>query len=391
MPPDYAATRGISYDLGILLLDGFAGLSSAQLPSEESLHGVAEALRAGPRRYDPVPSVISATFHAAFRLTPLQSIPFGDSIPAFRPMMAATHGAWDVVARQIEKITPAQVRGIGDFVREMGRSLVLPYLLRERDDDGTMHWLFEKARTQMGMLLASRWHVGQFLQRSADWHKALGIVIVEDGRAHCRDLEWKPWIQSVRVGDLRIVPLCSSSALQEEGVAMHHCVGGYDVECATQATQIFSIRTVDGQRLSTLQLRVHPVRNEGKFRFSIEQHHARCNGLPENEAEIAATTLITALNHGKMPHRVADALKSIGKINSHDTCGFDFRNDAAWESARNVYLPFLPADWRTLAPTDFGRLAADFKLPELRQLAKDEPDANDDDDDFEVRVLRWIR
>ena len=40
----------------------------------------------------------------------------------------------------------------------------------------------------------------------------------------------------------------------EEGTFMQHCVGGYDRECMTGRTQIFSLRTARGKRLSTLQL-----------------------------------------------------------------------------------------------------------------------------------------
>ena len=48
---------------------------------------------------------------------------------------------------------------------------------------------------------------------------------------------------------------------------MHHCVGGYDRECLTGRTQIFSRAHRRGNRLSTLQLSVREG-PRGTFRFS---------------------------------------------------------------------------------------------------------------------------
>jgi hypothetical protein len=305
-------------------------------------------------------------------------------------MMAATRGAWDVVASQIETINSPQVRGIADFVREMGRNLVLPALLREGSDSDTGLRLFEKARTQTALLLAFRWHVGQFLGRSTEWHKAQGIVIIDHERAGCHELTWLPWFTPVRVGGIRIVPLCSSAALREEGIIMHHCVGGYDVECATQPIQIFSVQTLDGKRLSTLQLKLLQAK-KGELRFTIAEHRALLNENPQQEALSAATTLVTALNKGRVPHQAGKALNLWNKIEAHNLCPFDFEDDAAWESARACYLPLLPADLRALSPMEFGRLAANFKLPEPISPSGREEEQDNDSNDFETRVLRWMR
>lgn len=381
--------RDVIFDLGCLLLDGFAGLTAGQMPPVENLLPLAGELPARPRSDDPVRSVICASFHTAMRLTPSRPTRFGTAIPCFRPMMAATRGAWDVVAHQIEKITMPQIRGIVDFVREMGRNLVLPALLRERDDLDSVPRLFEKARTQTALLLASRWHVGQFLQRSTQWHKAQGIMIIECERAGCQELTWLPWFKPVRAGDTRIVPLCSSAALREEGVIMHHCVGGYDVECATRPTQVFSVQTLDGKRLSTLQLEVRQSKNKGEFHFAIQQHHAALNAEPQQQALTAAATLVTALNKGRIPHQVAKALNARSEIQSHDLCPFDVDDDAKWEMARACYMPLLPADLRTLSPLDFGHLAANFTLPRPPSPSGGEEEQNSDD--FETRVLQWMR
>lgn len=389
--PTFGENRDPGYDLGCSLLDGLADLNASQLPPVEAWLPLAEELSAGPRSADPFRSVLCATFHTAVRLTPARQARFGTTIPSFRPMMAATGGAWDVVSHQIESITAPQVRGIADFVREMGRNLVLPALLRESDDSDPALWLFEKARTQLALLLASRWHVGQFLRRSTQWHKAQGIAIIEDGHTCGRELTWLPWFKPVRIGDIRIVPLCSSAALREEGVVMRHCVGGHDVECTTRPTQVFSVQTLDGKRLSTLQLTVRRERSEREFFFTIEEHLARLNSQPQQQASTAAATLVTALNNGQVPHQVAKTLHFRSAFDSHDLCSFDVNDDAAWTTARACYLPLLPADLRALDPVEFGRLAAHFRLPEPLSPSGREEEQDSDSDDFETRVLQWMR
>ena len=93
-------------------------------------------------------------------------------------------------------------------------------------------------------MLAARWHIGTFLRRSAEWHKLLGIAAGVGGNGSSGDHAWPAWFERFETANgVVIQPLCSSWALQEEGVLMHHCVGGYDRECMSGRTQIFSLRT----------------------------------------------------------------------------------------------------------------------------------------------------
>ena len=153
-------------------------------------------------------------------------------------------------------------------------------------------------------------------------------------------------------------------------------------------TQIFSLRTASGTRLSTLQLSAREIR-PGIFHFTEEQNLAAYNKPPPGEAVTAAEQLLSALNQGDLPHnwpvtppRVRAGVKTL--------CGFDYRNDTAWEVARAGAIRFLPADLQRLGPMELGATVMTFRQkqrseqPELR-----EPD--DDHEDFEKRVLRWIR
>ena len=170
---------------------------------------------------------------------------------------------------------------------------------------------------------------------------------------------------------------------------MHHCVGGYDRECLTGRTQVFSVRSAQGDRLSTLQLAVHEARR-GTFRFSQVQHLAACNAEPAAAAVFAVMKLLTALNAGKVPHHAAAALEYRSSRNGRTLCGFDHTSDTAWEQARGGALPYLPAELRKLSAMELGERVADYRRPQ-RSVPPEADEPEVDDDDFERRVLRWIR
>jgi hypothetical protein len=91
-----------------------------------------------------------------------------------------------------------------------------------------------------------------------------------------------------------------------------------------------------------------------------------------------------------VPHRAAAALRRRSSSPGHAICGFDHTSDAAWEQARAGALPYLPAELRTLSAMELGELVADYRLTQrIVPPQADEPEV--DDDDFERRVLRWIR
>jgi len=65
---------------------------------------------------------------------------------------------------------------------------------------------------------------------------------------------WPCPVAEQEMGDFRLVPLTSSSALAGEGWHMQHCVASYATQCATGLYQVFSIRDLLGRRLATLGL-----------------------------------------------------------------------------------------------------------------------------------------
>jgi hypothetical protein len=382
-------------DVPLLLLDGLAGLPVDKLPPPESLTSFDIALEGGLCRDDRIRSVICASFYAARLLREERPGVINPIFPTFRPLLASTKGDWGSVAHQVEDLTIADLIGIRDFVHMLANTLVLPYLLRVnevRDRAAVEETLVSSACGQMALLLAARWHIGTFLRQSAAWHRSLGAATntVEDDWRSNRD--WPAWFKPLKASNGVVIrPLCSSAALREEGAMMHHCVGGagYDRECRTGRTQIFSLRTARGRRLSTLQLSASKTR-DGEFRFSVVQNRAACNASPPSAAVAAEKELLSALNEGKLPHNLAAARprRVVEEVQVH--CGFDYLSDAAWAQARTGALPFLPADLQRLGPMELGAWVTDFRLrPRCEQPELSE--ADDDYEDFEKRVLRWIR
>ena len=71
-------------------------------------------------------------------------------------------------------------------------------------------------------------------------------------------------------------------------------------------------------------------------------------------------------------------------------CGFDYRSDTAWEEARAGAIPFLPSDLQRLNAMEIGATVMDFRLKQ-RSEQPELSETEDDHEDFEKRVLRWIR
>ncbi len=380
-------------DVPLLLLEGLSGLPADKWPPLESLTSLNVAIAGGLGTDASVRSVICDSFQAARILVEERPGVINPIFPAFRPLLASTRGDWGAVGRQIENLTREHLIGIRDFVRMLADTLVLPYALRvheDRDQADVQQMLQSAAHRQMALMLAARWHIGTFQRRSAEWHRGLGIAAVIGGNGSSSDHDWPAWFERVKTANGVVVqPLCSSGALCEEGARMHHCVGGYARECMTGRTQIFSLRTASGKRLSTLQVVARQIR-PGTFQYMERQNRAAFNGPPPDEAVMAAGQLLRALNQGELRRNLAGAPQRRAAADVKTLCGFDYRSDTAWEEARAGAIPFLPSDLQRLGPRELGAAVMAFRLKQRSEQPElSEPE--DDHEDFEKRVLRWIR
>ncbi len=153
----------------------------------------------------------------------------------------------------------------------------------------------------------------------AQWHRSLpqvGWICTGDDDFN---YYWEPLLSGLGVerngngvfsytlplGDWIFVELCNSHALREEGEVMEHCVDfGYDTECIAGRSRIFSVRTREGYRVSTLELR--PGR--GKFvrvngfkkpqfsQYWIAQHRGFNNSHVLDGCQMAAEEFLRFIN-----------------------------------------------------------------------------------------------
>ena len=106
-------------------------------------------------------------------------------------------------------------------------------------------------------------------------------------------------------GAIKIVPLLSPNALQEEGARMGNCVAGYVEKCVKGKSQIWSVRLDDGMRLSTLETRIQ-TSPEGRGTLHVVQHKGAGNREAPEAARTAAQAHIARLS--KSPAQVQEYL-----------------------------------------------------------------------------------
>lgn len=112
-------------------------------------------------------------------------------------------------------------------------------------------------------------------------------------------LRWAALLQAPsQFANRMVVPLCAPNDLIREANSMNHCVDTYIGHCLRGNSQIWSLRTNEGGRISTLETRVARNRN-GDFEVHIIQHRAASNREPGQECVDAVSLLIKHLHQSK--------------------------------------------------------------------------------------------
>jgi hypothetical protein len=102
-------------------------------------------------------------------------------------------------------------------------------------------------------------------------------------------IRWLSVVESFSTPTRLVTPLVTPEDLYFEGVAMRHCVATYTRMCAKGEVQIWSIRTHDNKRCTTLATWF--LDDDGKV-VRVMQHHALGNGPADPESTAAAKLLI---------------------------------------------------------------------------------------------------
>lgn len=91
------------------------------------------------------------------------------------------------------------------------------------------------------------------MRKQARWHIEDTRKKAEERKATNQCFGWQPIVSEVESGSMIAVSLNTSDDLWEEGDAMNHCVGGYDIACYENQSRIYSIRQGD-TRVATLEI-----------------------------------------------------------------------------------------------------------------------------------------
>ena len=112
-------------------------------------------------------------------------------------------------------------------------------------------------------------------------------------------LRWASPLQApAQFANRIVVPLCMPNDLVREANSMNHCVDTYIGRCLRGDSQIWSLRSHEGGRISTLETRVIRSGN-GDLEVQAIQHRAVSNCGPSHECVDAVALLIKHLHQSK--------------------------------------------------------------------------------------------
>jgi len=98
----------------------------------------------------------------------------------------------------------------------------------------------------------------------------------------------------LQVNDRLVVSLTSDAELKQEATRLDHCVYIFFEVCVLGCTHILSIRTLDGESISTAEISLGRD-EQGKLVPEVQQHQAASNSDPEPECEQALQAALAML------------------------------------------------------------------------------------------------
>jgi hypothetical protein len=255
-------------------------------------------------------------------------------------LSASSAGNWENLNKTVSLET---LNSVHDYVRMVSRATVLPWLISqgraEWDSKGSVVTTAQQITT---LILAKKCHLGTLTKLSHEWHRVVGRSNTSDYFNHT---SWEALFSPQQTpNNFLLVPLTDSNELNAEGAALHHCVGGYANLCIYDNMHIISVRTIDGERVSTLQLQ-NTIRDT-KREVKIIQHKQAWNQPVSEELAIAAEWLTEQVNNGEIVvdwesiDRNANAKKSV------DLAGFDVNDKILWHKIYQTTLSFVPGQFR---------------------------------------------
>lgn len=287
------------------------------------------------------------------------------------PLLRPFGPDWQEGATRIERSDT--IRNIDDCRNGLIAHLIMPafcaalpgWTFREKASPSAQ----EAVRALLARLLDRRPLPVQ-IEISARWHRLLPHLISLTKPS--RSLTWLPLTNPWHgPGGIEILPLTHSTALDEEGKALNHCVGMYDGSCAYSRTHIVSLRGPDGKRCSTAEISLND-----KGRPRLVQHQGPHNSPPGTDAHGALLAYLDGLETGRLPLNMEALEEGLRERQQQrrllrDTairfngCEFDCTDPGLMERLYALYRPLLPhglrgRDWGDfLERSGLGRLVAE--------------------------------
>ena len=172
------------------------------------------------------------------------------------PLPTIRSGRLTSVARMIMEY---RLPHYADTVREGLKALTILMIRSGRGDEFVARQAVSikdfLRETQPTPQQVARWGYEGCVTRSREWHENWQLNRGGVRTAYPRGLVWDSGIEQQEMEGHSIIPLNTSDELGMEGRIMQHCVGGYHNYCIQGTSVIFSIRSEDGERVGTLELR----------------------------------------------------------------------------------------------------------------------------------------
>ena len=129
------------------------------------------------------------------------------------------------------------------------------------------------------------------VRRQHAWHLKQARKRREAEKAQRGVCRWMPLTMDQAYRNLVAVSLNTSDELWEEGDTMSHCVGGYSGACMANRSRIYSIRSLDGNRVATLEI------VQENRRWKTRQLYGPQNqAIKDKAAEALAKQVVRAAN-----------------------------------------------------------------------------------------------
>jgi hypothetical protein len=295
------------------------------------------------------------------------------------PLLAGSGGKWSqLVERAILKAhpdpeDPAHAAPL-DYLRNNALNardtiecftdmVVIPLISHAQDADdvylnaairkGATAWAWDmlyEGRNLPDLLDISR----RFHQERAGMMEMSAAARLAQAKSQVKEGGWPGLTGPVQAPNgLWLVPLQTTPELQEEGVRMSHCVGGYTTSAKSCKSHIVSVRTVtqDGKSTSHSTCEFEGI-SSAVPTLRIRQHQARGNSRPDAPYQDAIAWYKREIEAGRLRTNweliqafLTDTLVVADQVERY--CGYDWRDRQSLDQAVRPWGQFVTKAYRT--------------------------------------------